>query len=64
MGLKGISPAIMKFSVGNGPMGMAMIWTIVIGLSVVSLLIIGLSALSGKKPKKEKKQEVYQQPEE
>jgi len=64
MGLKGISPAIMKFSVGGGPMGMAMIWTIVIGLSVVSLLIIGLSALSGKKAKKTEKQEVYQQPEE
>jgi hypothetical protein len=63
MGLRGISPAIMKFSAGDGPMGMAMIWTIVIGLSVVSLLIIGLSALSGKKAKKAENQEVYQQPE-
>jgi hypothetical protein len=63
MGLKGISPAIMKFSAGDGPMGMAMIWTIVIGLSVVSLLIIGLSALSGKKAKKTQNQEVYHQPE-
>jgi len=63
MGLKGISPAIMKFSAGDGPMGMAMIWTIVIGLSVVSLLIIGLSALSGKKAKKAENQEVYHQPE-
>ncbi|MBN1456583.1 MAG: helix-turn-helix domain-containing protein [Sedimentisphaerales bacterium] len=64
MGLKGISPAIMKFSAGDGPMGMAMIWTIVIGLSVVSLLIIGVSALSGRKAKKAENQEVYQQPEE
>ncbi len=58
MGTKGISPPIVSFAASDGPMGMAMIWLIIISLSVISLLIFTVAALTSGKGEK---QDTYQQ---
>ena len=58
MGTKGISPPIVSFAANDGPMGIAIIWLIVISLSVISLLIFTVAALTSGKGEK---QDTYQQ---
>ncbi len=58
MGTKGISPPIVSFAASDGPMGMAIIWLIVISLSIISLLIFAVAALTSGKGEKE---DTYQQ---
>ncbi len=58
MGAKGISPPIVSFAASDGPMGMAMIWLIIISLSIISLLIFTVAALTNGKGEK---QDTYQQ---
>lgn len=60
MGTKGISPAIVSFAAGDGPMGIAVIWLIVIPLAVILSLTVLITSFAGGKGKK---QDVYQQSE-